>query len=305
MKDIDLLAIVLKLRPLIEKPRKAANWYGRAAQALLYACVNAYDPALGSWLHGSASEDKPFSAGGNFPGGRVLEVQHGSANEDKPFSASTLIGSFAGGKLHPHKEYYLRVCGLNPALEDILYRAIQPGGHFGVGTVIDMDQVPFLIEDVFWKQSDHWLARFSSYGLLRDHFFQTKAGEYGRMRIDFQKCPLIAQQTNGSFNPLITPAFIFESLTRKWNSHAPQAVTGDLGAFLQEETYISAFEMRSQPVQMEGLVMGAKGFIELSSRALEAPEWSALMMLAAFGFYSGVGKNTTRGFGQITAEFKK
>ena len=82
MKNIDLLAIVLDLRPNIERPVQAANWYGRAAQALVYECIGNYDPAYAEQLH------------------KIDE-------ECKPFTTTTLIGSFPKGQNRPAETLFV------------------------------------------------------------------------------------------------------------------------------------------------------------------------------------------------------
>ena len=276
MKDIDLLAIVLDLRPQTERSVKAANWYGRAAQALVYECVGHYDPVYGDQLHQTDEECKPFTT-------------------------TTLIGSFPKGRIIPQKLYSLRISGLSKRIEEIFLQAVQPGGYFGIGSVIELDKIPFIIEGVYWDNHDHRLACHTNYAVLYDAFMKNKALSYSHIRFDFQKCPVLIQH-GAVYDPLITPQIIYRSLQRKWQNHSPIPLKDFSADFMNDGLFVSAYKMESQPVQQEGLVMGGRGTIDISTKHSREKTWATLQMLAAFAFYSGIGKNTTRGFGQTTVK---
>ena len=277
MKDVDLLAVVLDLRPYLEEPVRATNWYGRAVQAEVYGCINYYDKDYGASLH------------------RLNE-------EKKPFTASTLIGRFPNRKIRSDDLYSLRITGLNHKIEEILYQAIQPGGFWGIGSLLHITGIPFVVESIFWDNRDHRLACHTNYLALKDSFIEQKTPRFKKIKFDFQKCPVL-NQDGDIFNPIITPRYIFESLMRKWNNLSSIFIDKSILEFLDGGIFVSGFRLESQPVQQEGLVMGGKGFIEVSTKYHDDERWAYLQMLAAFSFYSGIGKNTTRGFGQMIVEF--
>lgn len=276
MREINLIAIVLEMVPLIEKPFPAANWYGKAAQSLLYECMLEYGHSYAQELHALGEEKIPFTT-------------------------STLMGKFKRGCLLPGMRYYLRFTGLNQTLEEILYISIQPGGFFSVGSVLELVQVPFSIENIYWENHDHDLSCYSSYRILEDYFLNDHCRAPKNLRVSFEHFPIIMQ--NGDhFNPLITPPMLFSSLLRKWNNHAERKLPAELLDFVEQQVYVSTFRMESQPVQQEGLVIGGRGFLQVETKRSQQAEWRALNLLAAYGFYSGVGKYTTRGFGMMRVD---
>lgn len=276
MREIDLIAIVIELTPVIEKPKPAANWYGKAAQSLMYDCMCAYHEPFANYVHGLQQDAIPFTT-------------------------STLLGRFTKGCIYPGQRYYLRLTGMNKEIEMILYNAIQPGGFLGIGTMIELAGILFCIENIYWENRDNPLCCYSSYRILQDYFIKNHPAEQNRVKLHFNTAPIVFE--DGEFyNPIISHKMIFRSLLRKWNSHAPQALMDTILDFLDAEVFVSQYKMKSQAVQQEGLVVGGKGELFVETKRSRAPEWAALRMLAAFGYYSGVGKNTARGFGILTID---
>ncbi len=276
MRNIDLIAIVLELAPMIEKPKRAANWYGKAAQSLMYDCMCAYHEPYANYVHGLQQDGVPFTT-------------------------STLLGRFIKGCIHPRQHYYLRLTGMCKEMEMILYNAIQPGGFLGIGTIVELAGIPFSIENLYWENRDNSLCCYSSYHILQDYFLANHPAEQNRVKFRFATVPIVFQN-GGFYNPLISPEMIFRSLLRKWNHHAPEMLPDSILDFLDAEVFVSQFNMQSQAVQQEGLVVGGKGELQVETKRPKAQEWAALRMLAAFGYYSGVGKNTSRGFGILTID---
>lgn len=276
MREIDLIAIVLELVPLINKPVKAANWYGKATQSLFYECLRAYDESYACQVHALGEE-------------RV------------PFTTSTLMGKFDHSSIQPGMRYYLRFTGLNELIENILYASIQPGGYFSIGTIMEIVNVPFSVENIYWENHDHGMSCYSSYRILQDYFLYNHQADGNRLRFSFEHFPVIMQ--NGAhYNPILTPDMLFGSLLRKWNNHAGYTLPTSVLDFAEREVYVSSFKMESQPVQQEGLVLGSRGYLQVETKRSRESAWAVLQMLAAYAFYSGVGKDTARGFGMVRIE---
>ncbi len=271
---MDLLACVLELRPRVQEAveRDLPHWWGRAAHALLLDRVRAADPALAESLH--------------------------TGEGVRPFTASSLMGKFPGRQLDPQGVYRLRYTALDAAVAGRLWEAVQLGGSFSPGKVVELDHIPFEVSAVYTDGGeDPWAGHTSYAALSAAHLL---AGRAPARKIHLLFTSPTVFKSNGIQVPLPLPALVFGSLLAKWNRFAPVAMPEETRRYAEKCLAVSAFTLRSRlaGTKAEGVRSGAVG--EVSYATLNADRyWMSLAQaLAAYAFYAGVGAGTTMGMGQ-------
>ncbi|MEM2126075.1 MAG: CRISPR system precrRNA processing endoribonuclease RAMP protein Cas6 [Candidatus Methanosuratincola sp.] len=265
-----LLSLVLILRPL-EVPSGRAEfptWWGRASQAALLDLVRRHAPALAEALHNGSSL--------------------------RPYTASNLMGHFhpEHGAPRLDQHYWLRWTGLTAEIS-VLLRAYAETAR---GTILELDHLPFQVEDVFIG-GDHPWAGSASYNDLAGHFLP--GAEIPR-RVTLLLASPVVFKSDGLTQPLPSPSLIFHSLLEKWNAFAPVALMPELRRYVEECLVISRFhlESRSVPIKEGGLRIGAVGKISFTTTNFDRFWMGQIHALARFALFAGVGAGTAFGLGQ-------
>ncbi len=278
---MDLLSLVLTLRPLQEAPLPPR--LARAAHAILLHRVAEQDPALAHALH---ADDGP-----------------------RPFTCSNLMGARSNQVLLKETPYRLRYTALMAPVATILAQA------FVVGQTLTFEGVEFTITEVGMPaesssppkskienpQSEApWIAADTYQALAARYLLPS--GPPPANRWAFLLAAPLGFRSGGMTQPLPLPGLFFGSLIRRWNTFATIALPeAELQRYAEEMVAISRFALRSAPgwERGRGLRIGAIG--KVTYRALNRdPYWlAALSLLAEFALYSGVGAMTTAGMGQV------
>lgn len=267
----DLFSVVLILRPLAIPPGRAdyPAWWGRASQAALLDLVRRHDPALAEALHDDSSL--------------------------RPYTASNLMGHFhpTTGAPRLDQHYWLRWTGLTAEVSALL-RAYAETAR---GKVLELDHLPFQVEDVFIGDGHPW-AGSASYSDLASHFLP--GAEIPR-RVTFQFASPVVFKSGGLTQPLPSASLIFHSLLEKWNAFAPVALMSELRRYVEECLVISRFHLESRPVPLKegGLRIGAVGKISFTTVNFDRFWMGQIHALARFALFAGVGAGTAYGLGQI------
>jgi len=267
---MDLLSLVLSLRPLEASPARAEfpRWWGRASQAALLDVVRQANPSLAEALH--------------------------AENSLRPYTASTLMGKFdhAGGAPLPGETYTLRWTALTGELAALLrdFAAAAPA------SLLDLDRIPFRVETAHFGGEQAWAAS-DTYAALGDRFLP---GVDIPRRVSFQFASPVVFKSGGVSQPLPVPALVFNSLLEKWNAFAPVAFLPELRRYAEECLAVSRFDLESRPAPLKdgGLRIGAVGWVTFTATHFDRFWLGQIHTLAAFALFAGLGSGVTQGLGQ-------
>ncbi len=270
---MDLLSLVLTLRPHSPTTAPVPVWWGRAAHALLLRIVQQQDAMLSAALH-----DDP--------------------NALRPFTASTLMGSFPQHALDPQGVYTLRLTAMTEPVSAALMAALQPGGALQRGAVLDLDGHTLRVEDQAWQEAQHPWAGNDTYQALSGRFLLGRAAPPRAIRMQFT-APT-AFKTQERTMPLPLAEQVFRSLLERWNAFAPLAFPPETVRFAAECLAISRFDLQSRsiPLKQGGLRIGAVGSITYTALTYDRYWLSVLHTLAEFARYAAVGSGGSMGLGQ-------
>lgn len=270
-EDTSLLSVALTLRPLKEMRRPRP--LGRAAHALLLRAISWSSPALAEAVHKS-SGPKPFTVSGIF------------GFNDRPtlrMTALTLdVARALGAAIDPNAAVYGQ----------------DETRPLAVGTVIDLDRLPFLIEAVTTRHEDHPWAGQTSYGSAAMPWVY---GQYEPdKRLAFEFASPTTFKSNGMNVPVPMPGWVFGSLLQRWNAFAPLVLPQDVHSFAIECMALSRYELKTVavPFKRRSFKIGAMGCASYTARHADEGMLSSLNLLAAYAFFAGVGAQTTMGLGQ-------
>jgi CRISPR-associated endoribonuclease Cas6 len=271
---MDLISLVLTLRPVSQPDTEhpLPLWWGRAAHALLLNTVRAVDENLAQTLHDESSI--------------------------RPLTASNLMGSFKQGKLNPEGDYTLRFTGLNQAVSQILWDAIQADGWLAPGKTVELDYIRFEVSAATCDpKQNEWTALTNYNDLAAARLVSTEAAE--RQTSLYFASPT-QFHTHERTMPLPLPDLVFGSLADRWNSFAPIAFPPELKRYASECLVINRFDLVSRPVVIKngGKRIGAVGQISYTTLNYDRYWMSLIQTLAAFALFAGVGAGVTMGLGQ-------
>ncbi len=260
-------ALVLTMRALSSAPLMPD--IGRAAHAAVLGWITAADPALGARLHAAAGV-RPFTVTG------LLEPE----------------GRFARAA-RVDQRTFLRVTSLSAELDALLL----PWNADALGELA-LGGARWRVEAITGTTDAHRWAGRHSYPQLIEHGM--RAAAQGVRRWGMQYVTPLTFRRDGVSQPLPTPDLVFGSLFDRWNAIAPLPMPAELRPRLAELA-VSRFALESVVEQTKGKVpqIGAVGNCTYNQLDT-APEMSAWVeTLVRFGFYSGAGAGTARGFGMI------
>lgn len=279
---MDLLSIVLTLRPLKQPEALLPLWWGRAAHALLLNTTRAYNPALAETLHDELGL--------------------------RPFTVSNLMGHFSKGKLDLNQTYLLRLTAMTSELAVILQQAASEG-PLAPGKVIELDYIPFRVEAIspsfqikdqqskIENPQSPWSAA-TSYQELSAALLLAREPAARRISLQFTSPTTFKSQEKHVPVPL--PELVFGSLLERWNAFAPIAFPSEAKRYAAECLALGRYRLSTRPVPMKsgGLRVGAVGEASYTSINYDRYWMSLMGVLAAFALFSGVGAGVSMGLGQ-------
>jgi CRISPR-associated endoribonuclease Cas6 len=271
---MDLISLLITLRPLSlpDPDQPPIQWWGRAAHALLLNTIRAVDENLAQELHDESSI--------------------------RPFTASNLLGKFTSGHLIKDSDYTLRFTGLNAAVSTILCSALQPGGSLSPAKKVELDFIPFEIQDAHCEAArDDWAALTQYSELAAARLVSSEAAP--RQAVLHFASPTQFHSQERTM-PLPLPDLVFGSLADRWNAFAPLVFPPEVKRYAAECLVINRFELSSRPVVIKngGKRIGAVGTISYATLNYDRYWMSLIQTLAAFALFSGVGAGVTMGLGQ-------
>lgn len=259
-------------------PQKATElpaYMGRATHSWFMEQIRLVDPALSAALH--------------------------EPNQDRPFAVSDLWGtnlaSQGTNQIKPDTTCYLRIATYHPRLATLLageWSARPPA-------TIQLAHCRFEVKAATVDPSaSPWAGQSSFEELIQTQ--RSKSEVADQITLIFA-APTVFR-SKGNYMPLPLPRLVFEGLIRQWNDAAPSPVPQETINYIEENLVISRYQLQSERVD-RGKRGGFPGFIGTCTYALRVRDryWMGLVhQLAQFGFYTGVGRETAMGLGQMRME---
>jgi len=270
--NFDLVSIVLQLKPGGNlQSQNVRHFWGYAAYAMLLNHLQSLDPTLAQQIHDS--------------------------QQPAPLTTSNLMGRMQAGKLLPDASYRLRLTAYNQQLSAYLLQMIRPQGSLAVGKQIELDYIPFVVENVFTDPGQDPWASLSSYQQLSQQSLLVTVPD---RRVHLKIFTPAIFKHNQQLLPFPLPAVLIHNLLEKWNQHAPVAFPEELKRYANQCLVISKYELQTRIAELPNQVKrpGAVGEITYGTTNYDRYWMSLVHTLVQFAFYAGIGKHTSLGLGQ-------
>lgn len=204
-------------------------------------------------------------------------------SQSPPLSVSGLLRNRPGENNRAGDVFYFRIGLLN---ENPLVPLLRGIDRWNADPLV-FNQFPFVLREVYTLPKTHPVADCTDYSLLTEidrvptkitlHFLSPTSFKHDR---DIQLFP--------------TPEFVFGSLQRRWNLHAPPALHFP---DIEWRGLVTAYDLKTRALKgSSGVELGTQGWISYQFSDLELAR--SAFILARFSFYSGVGRKVTMGMGQ-------
>lgn len=215
---------------------------------------------------------------------KIAELVHQA--QASPMSISGLLGNRRHKATQPGDNFYFRICLLDgnliqPLLDGLQQQETKP---------VILAKFPFVIRNIYTLPGTHHLAGATDYSLL------AKTPVTKDIELNFLSPTSFKQSQNIQNFPL--PELVFGSLHRRWNAFAPEEYKLP---DIEWMGLVSAYELKTQALKMEGgAEIGAQGWVKY--RFKDDEQAKIANILANFAFFSGVGRKTSMGMGQVRRE---
>jgi len=203
-----------------------------------------------------------------------------------PFSISPVMGRKLKGCILSNETYWVRICMLDPGLEDVFLRSLEKGLW---NEPIYLGDLSFIVEDIVLGKNDGnpWAGRQSYKDMLSQDCSIKKISLHMVSPVSFKRGDL--------HYPLPEPGQIFSNLARRWNSFSiykipdkPDCLDVSYGYF---DVHTEQYSLRKG-----GTVIGAVGDLTFVFQGDE-DSLRYYRTLLNFAFFSGIGVKTTQGMG--------
>lgn len=235
----------------------------------------ALPPTLGRAIHAQVMQ---WLSLGN---PQLAEAVHNS--QDSPMSISNLLG-YRRAATKPGDDFYFRVALLHGDLINPLLAGLEEWGT----KPFSLAEFPFVIRSIDSIPGTHPWVGATDYGLL------AKTPKIsGDITLNFLSPTSFKQRQD--IQPFPLPELVFGNLLRRWNTFAPEELQFPL---VEWQGITSAYELKTHALKMEaGVEIGASGWV--SYRFRDSEQAKIANILAHFAFFSGVGRKTAMGMGQV------
>ncbi len=220
------------------------------------------------WLHQGSPE--------------IAELVH--QTQTSPMSLSGLLGNRRPKATQPGDNFYFRISLLDGNLIEPLLNGLQQQER----KPIILGKFPFVIRNIYTLPGTHHLAGATEYSLLaKTTTFSTE------IELNFLS-PTSFKQSHG-IQTFPLPELVFGSLLRRWNTFAPEEYKF---TDIPWVGLVSAYELKTHALKMEGgAEIGAQGWVRYGFKDDEQAKIANI--LANFAFFSGIGRKTSMGMGQV------
>ena len=271
MTEPALASLVLSVE--VDKPCTVSVDLGRAAQAAFLGLVQVATPELAARLH-QGEGLKPYTVSG----------LHG-------------VGRSAHGQvaLTPGRGYWLRFTSCDGELSGLLWQwAASPP------RVLWLDPVPLRVLGAAVRPEAHpWAGQATWEGLVAAGMDAERPST--SLRYEFLSPTAFAAHGRDRLFP--EPDLLFDGLARRWDAFSPLKLGADVGRVAAEAWVVSRYELSTRIVEYgPERRIGFVGECQYSAAGAEPLALRASLVLAAFALYSGVGRRTGAGMGQVRAQ---
>lgn len=205
-------------------------------------------------------------------------------SQESPFSLSGLIGYRRQHGTRLGDNFIIRIS----LLDGNLIHPLLQGIELSQNQSLYLGNFPFVIRGVSNFPGSHPLVNISDYCTLAN----ITDFDYNVL-LNFVSPTSFKQHQN--IQPFPLPELVFNSLLRRWNHFAPL----DLHfPEVQWQGLVSAFDLKTHALKMEaGAEIGSVGWVKY--RFLDPEQARIANILSHFAVFSGVGRKTTMGMGQV------
>ena len=206
------------------------------------------------------------------------------SSQESPLSISGLIGYRRKAGTKPDDNFYFRIALLDGDLFGPLLSGLEQWGT----KPLSIGQRPFVIRSIDSLPGNHPWVGSSDYALL------AKTPKIsGDITLNFLSPTSFKQRQD--IQPFPLPELVFGNLLRRWNTFTPVELQFPV---IDWHGLTSAYELKTHALKMEsGAEIGAKGWVRY--RFLDPEQSKIATVLAHFAFFSGVGRKTAMGMGQV------
>lgn len=266
----DLLSLIFEVSPHPDyRAGEVKPWYGLAMRALFLGAVrNSHSSQTADYLH------RP-----NYMRAYTTSNLHFFSNPNAP------------GK-KPQGWFRITSCDLETSRA--LLACVRKGGSLGVGEHLNLSGLHMQV-------SHWWVENKANYAELMDDSFGKISSE-GRLGMTFESPTLFKDTATKGYQDRLSPGLIFSSLHAKWCEVTAATKEPELLEYMENELILTPISVNIQRVTTgEYWRKGSAGQIVISCKDRGNSYWKTICGLAMFARYSGVGKDTSIGFGQARA----
>lgn len=203
-------------------------------------------------------------------------------SQESPISVSGLIGH--QGRIRLGDEFTIRIGLLDAQLLEPLLAGIEQWGT----KPLQLTKFPFVIQSIYSLPGSHPLVGSSQYSIMAKT--RTNSAD-----LTFQFLSPTSFKQRDIIQPFPLPELVFGSLQRRWNAFSPKLLAFKPIAW---EGIVSSYELKTHVLKLEGgAEVGCQGWAKY--RFKDAEQARIAIILANFAFFSGVGRKTAMGMGQV------
>ena len=270
-EDTSLLSVALTLRFANRHSFQQPRPLGRAAHALFLQVIGWSQPELAERIHNGEGQ-KPFTVSDLFE------------HEGQPTLRFTALTREVALAL-----YAALGIGRTPACDEELT-------PLAAGARIELDHVPLQIESVDTRSETHPWAGEASYARLAHSWVYQQDEPQSRLRLYFFTPTTF--KSNGLDMPVPMPAWVFGSLSDRWNAFSPLPLPDDVRDFAATNLAMSEYQLGTVALQQKGIEYGVMGQATYKAPRADKRLLGAVNLLAEYAFFAGVGRRTSWGMGQ-------
>lgn len=263
-----LTSVVFELA--VDKETTLPSWLGRATYQTLFALLGERAPDYAARLH--------------------------DRDALKPFTCSNVVGSrpYEGNvqRFMPDDVIWLRFTGLNGEMSSHLLALVTDPPP-----TVEIHETRFHVTRATADSSVHIWAGQTDYQALATPHMLANEPPQRRLRLDLLTPTTF--RSGGYSRPIPLPEWTFGSLQKRWNLFSEVQVSAETRRFAQECVLLDRYRLETRAIpQKQRVERGCVGSAEYAIVRYDRYWASVLNMLAAYSFFSGIGYQTTVGFGQ-------
>ncbi|HEY9631236.1 MAG TPA: CRISPR-associated endoribonuclease Cas6 [Coleofasciculaceae cyanobacterium] len=220
----------------------------------------------------------------------VSETIHSS--QESPLSLSGLMSQHQRVQVRAGDNLYFRVGLLNGSLIEPLLSGLEKSKD----APFYLAKFPFRLRSInMLPGTDPWVGS-SDYVLLTE-----TATTLATLTLKFLTPTSFKANSGQEIQPFPLPELVFGSLYRRWNAFAPEELKFPK---IQWHGLITDYDLKTQKLGVKNLAqVGVVGWVRY--RFPDPEQARIARILAEFAFFSGVGRKTAMGMGQVVLDEQK